>query len=135
MYVDITDYLNAAIQSGTLPNLSFAIQSYSDNNNSAYVKTAATNTTINFLSKEFKNYEAKTVDSLAPSIVIYYTPSTTPVTSSQLLAVKSGKTVNLSWKTYTEINSSKFYVERSADGVSYTTIDRPKCSPYEYVGN
>ena len=45
-----------------------------------------------------------------------------PVRLLPLTAVKDGSQVKLYWSTETEINSREFEIERSTDGVNFTTI-------------
>jgi hypothetical protein len=47
---------------------------------------------------------------------------TVPVTMLSFDAVRNGKTNNLSWTTTNEINSSKFEIERSTNGINYASI-------------
>jgi hypothetical protein len=45
-----------------------------------------------------------------------------PVTMLSFDAVRNGKTNNLTWTTTNEINSSKFEIERSTNGINYGSI-------------
>jgi len=47
---------------------------------------------------------------------------TVPVTMLSFDAVRSGKSNNLTWTTNNEINSSKFEIERSTNGINYVSI-------------
>lgn len=47
---------------------------------------------------------------------------TVPVTMLSFDALRNGKTNNLSWTTTNEINSSKFEIERSTNGINYASI-------------
>jgi hypothetical protein len=47
---------------------------------------------------------------------------TVPVTMLSFDAVRAGKSNNLTWTTTNEINSSKFEIERSTNGINYVSI-------------
>jgi len=54
-------------------------------------------------------------------ITVSYT-GTVPVTMLSFDAVRVGKSNNLTWTTTNEINSSKFEIERSTNGINYVSI-------------
>jgi hypothetical protein len=54
-------------------------------------------------------------------IVVSFT-GTVPVTMLSFDAVRAGKSNNLTWITTNEINSSKFEIERSTNGINYVSI-------------
>lgn len=60
----------------------------------------------------FVAYNANTVSLVSPL----------PVNLTYFNGIVQNTQVNLSWQTATEINTSTFEVERSADGINYTTI-------------
>ncbi|SEA33561.1 Por secretion system C-terminal sorting domain-containing protein [Arachidicoccus rhizosphaerae] len=119
LYLDITDTIQKMIQNGNLPDtLSLVLQGYAIGSG-----TQQYNSGYTYFSKEFKNTAGQTVDSLSPSLVAYSLKDiTTPVEASALTARLSGSLVQLQWKTYKEINSDYFIIERSQDGSSFTRL-------------
>lgn len=70
------------------------------------------------------------------------TLGTLPVKLTSFTATKSGADVNLQWKTQYEQNSSHFNVQRSTDGINFTTIGKVQAkentsteSDYRYTDN
>ncbi|MFT3933169.1 MAG: T9SS type A sorting domain-containing protein [Chitinophagaceae bacterium] len=56
--------------------------------------------------------------------------SALPVKLENFAAVADGNTVKVTWKSTEEINSSVYIVQRSADGVSFTTIGQVNAKGY-----
>jgi large repetitive protein len=71
--------------------------------------------TLFFVSTNFvqaQNFEDKTVDAIV----------TTPVRLISFSAAKSNNDIIITWKTASEINNSHFIIERSTNGVDFTSI-------------
>ncbi len=74
------------------------------------------------ISRFVLNSSSGKADSLSiPSFVRAATATVQP-TSINLTALQAGTEVALSWQTLAETNTSNFVVERSADGISWTSI-------------
>jgi len=56
------------------------------------------------------------------TITVYYTLVTLPVTLTSFTATKEAKSVVVNWKTATEINMDHYEVERSSNGVNFTSL-------------
>lgn len=77
---------------------------------------------VSFVSRDSSNNEAR------PIILISEDPAdnVTPVSLSKLTARISTSGIDLSWKAFTELNSERFDVQRSADGHIFEVIGNVK---------
>jgi CshA-type fibril repeat protein len=66
--------------------------------------------------------------SIVPATVLISFSSAVPVDIISFTATKNGVNALLKWSTAQELNSSYFEIERSADGVSFTTIGKVKAA-------
>lgn len=67
-------------------------------------------------------YDASNVLQNSQGNVTQIIAGSVPVTWSSFTAEKSGKTALLKWSTAQEANTAKFFVERSDDGIHFTSI-------------
>lgn len=70
-----------------------------------------------------------TFSSFSPFIVTKYANSITPVTFGNINATLTPqKEVKVNWNVYTEINTDKYIIERSTDGIRFTEIGSVKAT-------
>lgn len=104
-----------------LGNGNFAVAATTEN--FATVQNLQPNTTFHFAVFEFNGFNQPLY--LAPAAVISATTlAALPVKLSEWKATLVNTAVRLQWTSSTEINSSFFDIERSADGIHFTSIDR-----------
>jgi hypothetical protein len=89
-------------------------------NNSLSLSESATTGTLNELNYvQFNNVTSFSGGTFATGVG----PSTPlPISITKLYASTTGATNTINWTTVSEVNSSKFVVERSINGVNYTAI-------------
>ena len=85
----------------------------------------------NYSSSTFNPYpwnpsvRTNTIGSVDPC-VIFSPPSNVPVTLMDFTFIEVGKKILLNWQTASESNNDYFEIQRSADGVNFTTIGKVK---------
>lgn len=62
--------------------------------------------------------------------LVFFPGGSLPITLSDFSAAKTNCMANLSWKTETEINSLKFEIEQSVDGINYVKIGSVNATGY-----
>lgn len=93
-------------------------------NTSLYYKFSTTNTTSNkTYTFGYRFVDAQGYGNITPATYTINLAFALPVTyAKELDATMSGKVVNLTWTTATEVNNSRFEVERSTDGNNWSKI-------------
>jgi hypothetical protein len=107
--------------SGTLPT---AITS-STNNSLNYTDNALTNLATGYYYADITEMDGKRTIT-APICYTRDDAAPLPITLVSFDAKLSGKQVNITWTTSTEINNDYFTVERSADGINFERLTQIK---------
>jgi hypothetical protein len=76
----------------------------------------------------FSEIDAAGNASAVPGVVTIIFSNSLPVNLISFTATATGTSAALNWSTSQEVNSSYFEIERSSDGISYTTIGKVKAS-------
>ena len=76
----------------------------------------------------FSEIDAAGNASAVPGVVTIIFSNSLPVNLISFTATATGTSARLNWSTSQEVNSSYFEIERSSDGISYTTIGKVKAS-------
>jgi len=119
IYLDISDTIKKMMALHILPDtISLVLQGYAIGTG-----TQQYNTGYYYLSKDFTNTNGQSVDSLAPSLVLYSLAQSVPVRSSNLTAkLRSNQSVQLNWTIFFEQNVSGYIIEKSKNGKDFTQI-------------
>ncbi|HSN60826.1 MAG TPA: hypothetical protein VLR49_07815, partial [Ferruginibacter sp.] len=72
--------------------------------------------------KRLKIIARSGTDSDLDSLVLTSTTAILPVTFTGLSAIETSGKIKVSWKIATELNTSKYVIERSVNGISFTEI-------------